>query len=170
MRRYFATPVFGTPSGSGGAPIGPPRAFIAGLLGVVLLLAGCATKSPEASEALAVSIALGEALGAQRLPEDGQRSAVARAQGAFDAEPGDVNRVRLATLLAELPKPMRDEVRARELLEPLAGERSATPAGRLAALLVAQLAERRKFVELAAEQERAADRREEAGRRQIDLL
>jgi hypothetical protein len=86
------------------------------------------------------------------------------------------DRLRLATLLATLPAPLRDDARAAELLQPLAD--AATPGvGRFAALLASQVAERlrltREMERAARERERAdkeRDKREEALRQQLEAL
>ncbi len=153
------------------------RADGAGLLGWALAalvsLGGCASVNPDADRALALDAAFGEMLHVVRAPETEQSAALARAQQAFGADPSDVNRVRLAMLLADLPGPLRNDDRASELLAPLAGGASDTPAGRDGALLAAQLAERRQLAALASKQEKAAHaaaRREETLKRQLDAL
>lgn len=79
-------------------------------------------------------------------------------------------------MLATLPEPLRDDARASELLEPIA-DASAPGIGRFAALLSAQVAERRRVARegdrLARERERAdkeRDKREEALKQQLDAL
>jgi predicted NAD-dependent protein-ADP-ribosyltransferase YbiA (DUF1768 family) len=144
-----------------------------------LLLAGCSVLQPGA----AVDEAIGEALAAARTPAAEQKAALARAQEAFTGETSVVNRLRLATLLAALPAPLRDDARALELLGPIADPASAG-AGRFAALLSGQIMERQRLgreVErlsrerAAAEKEHAAadkerDKREEALRQQLEAL
>ena len=86
------------------------------------------------------------------------------------------NAVPLATLLATLPEPLRDDARAAELLESIA-DASAPGIGRFAALLSSHVLERRR---LGREAERVArehaasdkerDKREEALRQQLDAL
>jgi hypothetical protein len=98
-------------------------------------------------------------------------------------DPTALNRVRLATLLAVLPAPQRDDARAAELLEPVADV--ASPGlRRFAALLSAQVAERQRLAReidrLARERDRAEkehsrsdkerDLREEALRQQLEAL
>jgi len=147
-------------------------------LAVCAALAGCATVQPAAVDAV-----VGEALGAARAPLAEQRALLARAQEAFTANTGELNRLRLATLLVVLPVPLRDDARAAELLEPLV---SATEpgAGRFAALLAGQIAERQRLAReverlarerAAADREHAAadrerDKREEALRQQLEAL
>jgi hypothetical protein len=146
----------------------------------VVALAGCAALLPGAD----VDAAVAEALNAARAPAAEQKAALARAQDAFTANTaGDLNRLRLATLLVTLPAPLRDDARAIELLEPLAN--AASPGtGRFAALLASQASERqrqaREIERLAteragAERERLAldkerDKREEALRLQLEAL
>ena len=142
-------------------------------LGALISLGGCAALNPDADGALALNAVLGEALHAARASENEQHAALARARQAFGADPTDVNRLRLAMLLAGLPEPLRGEAQAAELLAPLAGGASDTPAGRYAALFAAQLAERRQLAALASRQEKAAHaaaRREETLKRQLDAL
>ena len=142
-------------------------------LGALISLGGCATPGSEADGALALNAVFGEVLNAARAPESEQRAALARAQQVFGADPTDVNRLRLALLLADLPEPLRSDAQASELLTPLAAGASETPARRYAALLAAQLAERRQLTALALRQEKAAHaaaRREETLKRQLDAL
>ena len=93
------------------------------------------------------------------------------------------DRLRLATLLATLPPPLRDDSRAAELLEPIS-DAGAPGVGRFAALLAAQVSERRRLLheveKLRAEAERAGreralsdkerDKREEALKQQLEAL
>lgn len=133
---------------------------------------------------------LAEVVLASRSPPGEQRAALSRAEQAFVAEANPANRLRFALLLGALAEPLRDDARALELLEPLAD--AASPgAGRLAALVSAQLVERRRLMrELerqARERERVErerdrldkererldrerDKREEALRQQIEAL
>ncbi len=154
-----------------------PRKNVAGWigwsLGALISLGGCATLGSETDGALALNAVFGEVLSAARAPETEQRAALARAQQTFGAEPSDVNRLRLALLLADLPEPLRNEAQASELLAPLAAGASETPARRYAALLAAQLGERRQLAALALRQEKAAHaaaRREETLKRQLDAI
>ena len=161
-------------------------------LALVLLLAGCASLQPIVNPVDAI---VGEALAASRLPADEQSAALSRAQEAGLASP--VDRLRLATLLATLPAPLRDDARALELLEPLA-DNATSGIGRFAALLAAQVTERQRAVRelervtreadraareraaadkerVAADKERAAadkerDKREEALKQQLESL
>jgi hypothetical protein len=142
------------------------------------LAGGCATLQPGAVDAV-----VGEALSAARAPVAAQKALLAKAQEAFAANTGELNRLRLATLLVVLPVPLRDDARAAELLEPLvnAGEPGS---GRFAALLAGQIAERQRLTReverlarersvaekdhVAADKER--DKREEALRQQLEAL
>ena len=161
-------------------------------LALVLLLAGCASLQPIVNPVDAI---VGEALAASRLPADEQSAVLSRAQEAGLASP--VDRLRLATLLATLPAPLRDDARALELLEPLA-DNATSGIGRFAALLAAQVTERQRAVRelervtreadraarergavdkerAAADKERAAadkerDKREEALKQQLESL
>ena len=161
-------------------------------LALVLLLAGCASLQPIVNPVDAI---VGEAPAASRLPADEQSAVLSRAQEAGLASP--VDRLRLATLLATLPAPLRDDARALELLEPLA-DNATSGIGRFAALLAAQVTERQRAVRelervtreadraarergavdkerAAADKERAAadkerDKREEALKQQLESL
>ncbi len=149
----------------------------------VLACAGCAVLDPQAASLAAADAAVGDALYAARAPLAEQRAALARAQQAFLGNPSAVNRLRLATLLALLPAPLRDEPRATELLGPIADSR-APGAGRYAAFLASELAERQRLAReadrLAREGERAArererldrehEKREEELRQQVEAL
>lgn len=147
-------------------------------LALLLLLAGCAQLKPQVDPIDAI---VAEALAASRAPAAEQAAVLGRAQQAGVATP--VDRLRLATLLATLPAPVRDDARALELLEPLAS--NATSAiGRFAALLAAQIGERqraaRELERVTREGERAAreraaadkerDKREEALKQQLEAL
>jgi hypothetical protein len=108
---------------------------------------------------------------------------MSRAQEAFLRDPSILNRLRLATLLATLPAPLRDDARAAELLEPVR-DANAAGTGRFAALLWLQLAERQRLVReierIARERDRAEkehsrsdkerDQREDALRQQLEAL
>jgi hypothetical protein len=147
-------------------------------LAVCLALAGCATVQPAAVDAV-----VGEALGAARAPVAEQKALLARAQEAFTANTGELNRLRLATLLVVLPVPLRDDARAAELLEPLVNATD-PGAGRFAALLTGQIVERQRLTReverlarerVSADREHAAadrerDKREDALRQQLEAL
>lgn len=152
------------------------------VLPAMLLVAGCAMLDPQAPDAVGVDRILRESLAAARGTQAEQKAALAAAQSTFVKDASDSNRLRLATLVAVLPPPLRDDARAGELLQPLA--RSATPEGRFAALLSAHVAERqrlsREAERLAREADRAArehersdkerDRREEELRKQLEAM
>jgi hypothetical protein len=143
-----------------------------------LLLGGCAVLDP-----LAVDNLFGEAISLSRAPQGEQKAALGRAQQAFVADATTLNRLRLATLLATLAPPLRDDARAAELLEPLADAHS-PGAGRYAAFLALQVAERQRVARelekvgkerASAERERHSadkerDKREEALRQQLEAL
>jgi hypothetical protein len=157
------------------------RAFAA----LVALLTGCAVLDPVAVDGI-----LGEAVNLARAPATEQKAALARAQQAFVAEATTTNRLRLATLLATLPAPLRDDARAGELLEPIA-DAHLPGAGRYAAFLSLQLSERQRIAReldkiakerASAERDRQSaerdrqnadkerDKREEALRQQLEAL
>lgn len=155
--------------------------LIRALICTALLLGGCALIEPQGSDAVDRLVA--EVLSMARAPAAEQKAALASAQATFGSDTSAVNRLRLATLLAVLPPPLRDDARASELLEPLANP--STPGyGRFAALLAGQLADRqrlaRELERVARESERAArerdrvdkerDKREEALRQQIEAM
>jgi hypothetical protein len=143
-----------------------------------LALGGCAIVQPAAVDAV-----VGEALGAARAPVAEQKALLAKAQEAFTASTGELNRLRLATLLVVLPVPLRDDARAAELLEPLVNA-TEPGAGRFAALLAGQIAERQRLTReierlererVAADREHVSadkerDKREEALRQQLEAL
>ena len=164
------------------------------VLAAFCLLSGCAALQPAPAPApdplAAPDAVLAEAVNAARAPVPEQKLALARAQQAFLAEASVLNRLRLAALLATLPAPLRDDARATELLEPIV-DVSAPGAGRLAALLWLQAAERQRLARelermqrdaeratkererLNIERERAdkeRDKREELLRQQLDAL
>src|SRR4051812_38575716 len=100
------------------------------LIATSLLVAGCALLEPQAMDVDAV---VAESFKAARALHAEQKAALGSAQTAFEKSPGDASRLRLATLLVVLQPPLRDDARAAELLEPLAGKSS--PFGRFAGLL-----------------------------------
>jgi hypothetical protein len=143
----------------------------------VLVLAACAQLRPSPSVPLAeVDAVLAGAIQASRAPSAEQKAALARAEQQFAADPSPLNRLRVGTLLATLPDPLRDDARAAEILDPIA-DAAAPGVGRFAALLGSQVAERRR---VAREAERASrererndkerDKREEALKQQLDAL
>lgn len=153
------------------------------LAALALACAGCAVLDPQAGSLAAADAAVGDALYAARAPVPEQRAALVRAQQVFLGNPGAVNRLRLAALLALLPTPLRDEARAAQLLAPIADARD-PGVGRFAAFLAAQLAEQQRLAReadrLARESERTArererldrehEKREEELRQQVEAL
>jgi len=142
----------------------------------LLALGGCAALDPEYQQVTAVDGLMAEAVHVSRAPAAEQKAALAAADRAFSSERSGLNRLRLATLLATLPEPLRDDRRAAELLQPLADPRAAGY-GRFAALLSAEVAEHarvtRQAEQAAQEYERAdkeRDKREEALRQQVEAL
>jgi hypothetical protein len=146
---------------------------------LLLYLAGCETLQPGPAPLDAI---IAEAVAASRAPLAEQQATLARAQKAFGSgAPAD--RLRLATLLASLPPPLRDDARAATLLESIS-DAGAPGLGRFAALLAAQVAERRRLLheldKLRAEAERAGreralsdkerDKREDALKQQLEAL
>jgi hypothetical protein len=149
---------------------------------LVALAAGCA-EFPLFERVDSVDVAVAEALSAARGPGAQQKAALARVELRFAADPTAANRLGLAIMLTALPAPLRDDVRAAELLTPLA-DPAAPGAGRFAALLLAQVTERQRLAReldrAAKEAERSAreraaadkerDKREETLRQQLDAL
>jgi hypothetical protein len=149
---------------------------------MALGLGGCAVLQPLLDPG-AVDAIMAEAVNTSRAPATEQKTALTRAQDAVAREASALNRLRLAALLATLPPPLRDDARAGELLESVA-DANAPGAGRLAALLAAQVAERQRLAReldratkeaerLARERARAdaeRDKREEALRQQLEAL
>jgi hypothetical protein len=149
-------------------------------------LAGCAELQlpamlqPPADQ---VDSVIRESAHLARAPAADQKAALAVAQQAFVGDSGTLNRLRLATLLASLPAPLRDDARAAELLEPMV-DPSGSATGRFAAFLSTQVAERQRIAReierlnkerAASERERQAadkerDKREEALRQQLEAL
>jgi hypothetical protein len=150
-----------------------------GYRALALLLAfaaGCALVPPPRPPVTPLDLVIGEAVQASRAPLAEQKAALSRAEQTLRTSATAVNRLRLATLLATLPEPLRDDARAAELLESIA-DASEPGIGRFAALLSTQVLERRR---LGREAERVArehaasdkerDKREEALRQQLDAL
>jgi hypothetical protein len=145
--------------------------------------AGCAALQPGADEIVAVDRIASEVVNVARAPAAEQKAALSRAQQRFLNESTPLNRLQLATLLATLPAPLRDDTRASELLEPVADANS-PGVGRFAALLALQVTERQRLARdverigkerAAAERERQTadrerDKREEALRQQLEAL
>jgi hypothetical protein len=145
---------------------------------LLLLLAGCAAVRPLVNP---IDGIVGEAVAAARAPAPEQAATLARAQQAGVENPLD--RLRLATLLATLPPPLRDDARAVKLLDPIA-DGTAPGIGRFAALLASQIAERQRVAReldqvsrdaaaAAKDRERSdkeRDKREEALKAQLEAL
>lgn len=156
----------------------------------LLAFGGCAAFQPGADQIVAVDGIVSEAVNVARAPAAEQKAALARAQQRFVAESSALNRLRLATLLATLPAPLRDDARASELLEPVA-DADSPGVGRYAAFLALQIAERQRLAReverigkerASSERERQStdkerqsadkerDKREEALRQQLEAL
>jgi len=149
----------------------------------LLAFAGCAAFEPGADQSVPFDGIMGEAVHVARAPAAEQKAALARAQQRFMAESSALNRLQLATLLATLPAPLRDEARASELLEPVADAHS-PGVGRYAAFLALQIVERQRLAReverigkerASSERERQSmdkerDKREEALRQQLEAL
>jgi hypothetical protein len=112
---------------------------------------------PGTQEVLALDEVIAEVLVAAAAPESEQTAALARAEDRFLRERTPPDRVRLATLLATLPVPLRDEGRALELLAPIA-DAGSPGAGRFAALLSAYVAERQRLEREAERMHRESER------------
>jgi hypothetical protein len=153
---------------------------------LVLMLAGCAELQLPAvlqPPPDPVEVAIREAAQAAGATPAEQKAALAGAQQALVNEASTLNRLRLATLLATLPPPLRDDTRVAELLEPLV-EPAGSATARFAVVLSAQVAERQRLAReverlakerTALERERQAadkerDKREEALRQQLEAL
>lgn len=142
-----------------------------GALMLAVATAGC-TSLPAPFVPNPVDAIVTEALTAAGAPAGEQGAALARAEkAAASGTPAD--RLRLATLLATLPPPHRDDARAGELLQSV----TEGSMGRFAALLSAQIAERQRLgrdmerVRTDAERNaRERDKREEALKQQIEAL
>ena len=142
----------------------------------LLALGGCSALDPATLQVTAVDGLMAEAVHASRAPSAEQKAALASAERAFANENSSLNRLRLATLLATLPEPLRDDRRAAGLLQPLADPRE-PGYGRFAALLSVEVGEHARLVreadQAARERERMdkeRDKREEALRQQLEAL
>jgi hypothetical protein len=152
-------------------------AFRSSAAWVVLAFAGCAIVAPPPAPRLtAVDAVMAEAVHAGRAPAAEQKTVLSRAEQIFAADPSPLTRLRLATFLATLGEPLRDDPRAAELLEPIV-DANDPGVGRFAALLAGQIAERRRNAReaerTARERERSdkeRDKREEALRQQLEAL
>jgi len=149
------------------------RALV-GLL--VVLLASCAMPAPradepaKASEIVADAVAterakvseiVADAVAAARAPVPEQQQALRVAQEAYKWDQNVANQLRLATLFAVLPDPLRNDSAAYALLKPLAEVQGQLPFENFGALLAGQVAER---LRLARESERAMRERELSAR------
>src|SRR3954468_10164115 len=140
------------------------------LLAAVLVgLAACAALEMPASPYQAVDALVREALDSARASPPQQKASLQRAEQAFGREASAINRLRLATVLATLAPPLRDDARAAELLEPIA-DPGAAGVGRFAAFLAAQLSERTRTARERERSDRERDKREEALRQQLEAV
>ncbi len=150
-----------------------PRCLVAAAL---FALVGCSVLGPGTQQVMAVDDLMAEAVRAGRAAPAQQKAALASAERTFSTDASSLNRLRLATLLATLPEPLRDDRRAAELLQPLADSRD-PGYGRFAALLSVEVGEHARLVreaeQAARERERTdkeRDKREEALRQQVEAL
>lgn len=154
------------------------KTMVGAMVGVlVFLLAGCASLSPGAGGRAKVSEIVAQAVAGARAPAAAQQRALRLAREAYRRDRSDENRLRLATLLATLPAPLRDDGAAYTLLKPLAAERDESPYASFGSLLAMQVADRlrltRESERAVREQERAAreaEQREKTLREQLDAL
>ncbi|MFN2644474.1 MAG: hypothetical protein ABR570_05750 [Burkholderiales bacterium] len=149
------------------------RCLIAAAL---VAIAGCVAFEPRTPAVIAADGIVGEALQVRRAAAPEQKAALARAEELMRRDATSANRLRLGTLLAVLPDPLRDSQRATEILDPLveAGEAGFS---RMATLIALQAQEQ---VRLARELDRTVrerdrdraerDKREEALRQQVEAL
>src|SRR5438094_9125873 len=93
------------------------KAFV---IAIAIALTGCALLQPGAEQLGTVDAIIADAMTAARAPSAEQKAALSRAQDAFTRDPTAVSRLRLATLLAVLPAPLRGDPRATEFFEPSA--------------------------------------------------
>jgi hypothetical protein len=115
-------------------------------LAVALLLGGCAATPWAPGEAQEVAELLDFHERIVALPAEEQRREYQAAQAAFDRQPGDLQRLRLALLLTLARAPFRDDARALQLLaamEPLPPGQ-ASPRHDLAVLIQRLVAERQR--------------------------
>lgn len=150
------------------------RGLVAALM---LLLAGCASLAPGADERAKLGEIVAHAVAAARAPSAEQQRALRLAQEAYRRERSVANRLQLATLLAALPAPLRDDNAAYALLKPLAAAQGDSPFQGFAALLAGQVNERlrlaRESEQAAREHDRAiraAEEHEKTLREQLDAL
>lgn len=150
------------------------RGLVAALM---LLLAGCASLAPGADERAKLGEIVAHAVAAARAPSAEQQRALRLAQEAYRRERSVANRLQLATLLAALPAPLRDDSAAYALLKPLGAAQGDSPFQGFAALLAGQVNERlrlaRESEQAAREHDRAiraAEEHEKTLREQLDAL
>lgn len=135
------------------------------------ILTGCsALPAPLAPNPVETIVA--EAVATARAPASEQAAAIARAEKAA-ASGAPADRLRLATLLAVVSAPLRDDARAGELLQSV----TEGSMGRFAGLLAALIGERQRLAReldrVKADAERNArerDKREETLKQQIEAL
>ena len=135
----------------------------------LLLAAGCASLKPD-EDAAAVSEIVAMAVETLRSTPEVQRERLSVALGALASQPDDVARLRAGVLLATLPDPLRDGVRASALLQPLAARAPETAFSRFAWLFQARRLEREQESEELKERLRAAEKQAAALRAEIDAL
>lgn len=147
------------------------------VIALMLLLAGCASLAPGADERAKLSEIVAKAVTAARAPTAEQQRTLREAHEAYRRERSVADRLQLATLLAALPAPLRDDNAAYALLKPLAAAQGESPFQGFASLLAGQVAERlrlaREGEQAARERERslrAAEEREQALRAQQQTL
>jgi hypothetical protein len=116
-------------------------------LALALALAGCAALEPQAGQSRRIDDMIAGVLQTCQGTPEAQRHELAQARRAFAARDDDLERLRLAVLLATLPAPLRDDAQSATLLKPLAARDSANAVTRFASLLAIQLAERRRLDE-----------------------
>ena len=141
------------------------------VLVLAFALVGCTTlPTPFSPNPLETIVA--DAAAAAGAPAGEQAAALARAEKAA-ASGALADRLRLATLLAVLPAPLRDDARAGELLQSV----TEGAMGRFAQLLASQINERqrlaRELERVKSDAERSSrerDKREETLKQQIEAL
>jgi hypothetical protein len=141
------------------------RLFLATACVSVLLLAACATTTPE-TPPLRMEDIVATALAATRMPSAEQRRAVGEARQAYEQSPDAANRLRLGALLVVLPPPHRDDAAAIRLLEPLKKAAEPPLAATLAALLSDHAADRRRLEQQLQEQAKSSRDHERTAREQ----
>lgn len=142
------------------------RSLVAALL---VAASACAMLGPLAPPSQTVDGVVREALDSARSSPTQQKASLQRAEQTFGQDASALNRLRLALLLATLAPPLRDDVRAAELLEPIA-DPAAPGVGRFAALLAGQVGDRARMARERERSDREHDKREEALRQQSEAL